>query len=61
MTQRDTMQSFHEPFSDSFYYGSEFASERFEDDPEHREDSGASGVTFRDVLNGFEDAQKEVR
>jgi hypothetical protein len=61
MTRRDIMQSVHEPFGDAFYYGPEFRSERFKDDPATREASGFSSTTYKDVLRNIEEAGKEVR
>lgn len=61
MTRRDTLHSMHEPFGDPFYFGPEFMSERFKDDAEHRNKSGYGGQTYKDVLDEFAKAEKEVR
>ena len=61
MTRRDIIQSVHEPFGDAYYYGPEFRSERFKDEPESREASGFSATTYGDVVSKIEHAGKEVR
>jgi hypothetical protein len=59
MTRRDILESVHEPFGDAFYYGPEFLSDRFRDDPATREASGFSKKTYKDILNEIEEAGKE--
>jgi hypothetical protein len=61
MTRRDTLQCAHEPFGDSFYYGPERLSERYENDESAREKSGFSKTTYRDVLERLEKDGSEVR
>ncbi|KAL9586065.1 MAG: hypothetical protein Q9212_001155 [Teloschistes hypoglaucus] len=53
MTQRDTLQCFHEPFGDAFYYGSERLSTRYEHDQEARDRSGLSKSTYQAILDRF--------
>lgn len=52
MTRRQTLQCAHEPFGDSFYYGPERLSERY--DEQGRQDSGFANVTYKDVLDRLE-------
>jgi hypothetical protein len=54
MTRRDTLQCAHEPFGDSFYYGPERLSERYENDEEARIQSGFSTTTYQDVFDRLE-------
>lgn len=61
MTRRDILESIHEPFGDAFYYGPEFLSDRFRDDPASREASGFSQRTYKDILESIMEAGKEVR
>ncbi|KAK2592522.1 hypothetical protein QQS21_009767 [Conoideocrella luteorostrata] len=59
MTRRDELASQHEPFGDAFYFGSEFVSPRFKDDPVRREASGVSIATYRNTLETFEEIQRQ--
>lgn len=61
MTRRDTLVCEHEPFGDAFYYGPERLSERFEKDPEAREQSGFSQTTYKDVFDRIEQDASQVR
>lgn len=62
MTRRDTLECIHEPFGDAFYFGPEYMSQRFEDDVQAREASGASDKTYLDIVDHIvEQGQKEVR
>jgi hypothetical protein len=54
MTRRDVLQCAHEPFGDSFYYGPERLSERYENDEEARIQSGFSKTTYQDVFDRLE-------
>ncbi|KAI7213290.1 hypothetical protein KC333_g6663 [Hortaea werneckii] len=54
MTQRDTLQTIHEPFGDAFYYGPERMGSRFESDEEAREQSGFAQSTFKTILERIE-------
>ncbi|RYO81663.1 hypothetical protein DL764_009729 [Monosporascus ibericus] len=54
MTRRDSLVCEHEPFGDPFYYGPERLGDRFENDPEVRENSGFSQTTYQDILDRFE-------
>lgn len=60
MTRRDVLESVHEPFGDAFYYGPEFLGDRFRDEPEARETSGFAETTYKDVLDRFDAAEREV-
>ncbi|KAK7751504.1 hypothetical protein SLS62_006591 [Diatrype stigma] len=61
MTRRDTLVCEHEPFGDAFYYGPERLSERFEKDPEAREQSGFSQTTYKDVFDRIEQDASQGR
>ena len=61
MTRRDTLDCFHEPFGDAYYYGTERLSSRFEDDEKTRSESGFSNSTFQTILDRFETDGAEVR
>jgi len=52
MTRRETLQCAHEPFGDSFYYGPERLSERYDD--KGRQESGFANTTYKDVLDRLE-------
>lgn len=60
MTRRETLQCAHEPFGDSFYYGPERLSERYEADEEARISSGFSNTTYKNVLERLERDGTEV-
>lgn len=60
MTLRNTMDSYHEPFGDPWYYGPERLSERFEKDPATREATGMSKTTYKDVFDGFKESEDQV-
>lgn len=61
MTRRDALKCVHEPFGDAFYFGPEFMSKRFADDVAYRQESGYSGKTYADIVNGIaQEGQKEV-
>ncbi|KAI6858441.1 hypothetical protein D0867_16240 [Hortaea werneckii] len=60
MTQRDTLQTIHEPFGDAFYYGPERMGSRFEGDEEAREQSGFAQSTFKTILERIEREAAEV-
>ncbi|KAI5459948.1 P-loop containing nucleoside triphosphate hydrolase protein [Mariannaea sp. PMI_226] len=59
MTRRDILESIHEPFGDAFYFGPEFLSDRFRDDPAAREASGFSQKTYKDILEPIMETGKE--
>jgi hypothetical protein len=61
MTRRDILESVHEPFGDAFYFGPEFLSDRFRDDPAARGDSGFDQKTYKDILDAVMESGKEVR
>lgn len=61
MTRRDTLVCEHEPFGDAFYYGPERLSQRFENDPDTREQSGFSETTYKDVFDRINEDDSEVR
>lgn len=62
MTRRDTLECIHEPFGDAFYFGPEFMSRRFDDNPEARETFGPTDKTYLDIVDHIvEQGQKEVR
>ncbi|KAI6915637.1 hypothetical protein KC366_g19280, partial [Hortaea werneckii] len=60
MTQRDTLQTIHEPFGDAFYYGPERMGSRFESDEKAREQSGFAQSTFKTILERIEREAAEV-
>ncbi|RMY93096.1 hypothetical protein D0862_09309 [Hortaea werneckii] len=60
MTQRDTLQTIHEPFGDAFYYGPERMGTRFESDEKAREQSGFAQSTFKTILERIEREAAEV-
>lgn len=60
MTQRDSLQTIHEPFGDAFYYGPERMGSRFEDDEDQRLKSGFADSTFKTILDRIEREGKEV-
>jgi hypothetical protein len=60
MTQRENLSCVHEPFGDAFYYGPERLSERYENDPEGREQSGFANTTYADVLRAIDESSEEV-
>lgn len=60
MTQRDTLQTIHEPFGDAFYYGPERMSSRFEQDADGRMKSGFAESTFKTILDRIEREAAEV-
>lgn len=60
MTLRNTMDSYHEPFGDPWYYGPERLSERFEKDAATREATGMSNTTYKDVFDGFKESENQV-
>ena len=60
MTRRDILQCAHEPFGDSFYYGPERLSERYENDEKGREASGFAKTTYNDVVYRLEQDGSEV-
>lgn len=55
LTRPDTIACAHEPFGDAFYYGPERLGHRFTDDAASRGRSGFSNVTYKDVLDRFDD------
>ncbi|KAH7349917.1 P-loop containing nucleoside triphosphate hydrolase protein [Plectosphaerella cucumerina] len=59
MTQRENLSCVHEPFGDAFYYGPERLSERYENDPEGREQSGFANTTYADVLRAIDESSEE--
>lgn len=61
MTRRDSIQCFHEPFGDAFYYGPERLSPRFADDEKTRLESGFSQSTYKTILDRIEREASEVR
>ncbi|ROT35901.1 hypothetical protein SODALDRAFT_316121 [Sodiomyces alkalinus F11] len=56
MTRRDELCSVHEPFGDSYYYGPERISPRYDNEPETREKTGFGNTTYADILKSIEDA-----
>ena len=60
MTRRDILKNYHEPFGDAFYFGPEFLSQRFKDDAAYRQNSGSGNKTYRDVIEDFQEAEREV-
>lgn len=61
MTRRDTLQCFHEPFGDAYYYGPERIAERYEQDEEARKESGYTDVTYKTIFDRFAKESPEVR
>jgi hypothetical protein len=61
MTRRDVLECSHEPFGDAFYFGPEFLSDRYRDDPEARQASATGNKTYKDVLDEFAQIENEVR
>jgi len=61
MTRRDSLECFHEPFGDPFYFGPERLSERYENDELSRVKSGYSKTTYKDVMDQLVDDTREVR
>lgn len=61
MTQRDTLECFHEPFGDAFYYGAERLSPRYGQDEETREKSGHTESTYRSVFDRVQSSHSRVR
>lgn len=61
MTRRDTLKCIHEPFGDAFYFGPERLSERYENDPQARLESGFADSTFKTIFDRIEREGKEVR
>lgn len=59
MTRRDILESIHEPFSDAFYYGPEFLSDRYRHDAAAREASGFSQKTYKEILDSIMDSGNE--
>lgn len=60
MTQREKLQTVHEPFGDAFYYGPERMGSRFEGDEESRLKSGFADSTFKTILDRIEREGEEV-
>lgn len=60
MTQREKLQTVHEPFGDAFYYGPERMGARFEGDEESRLKSGFADSTFKTILDRIEREGEEV-
>ncbi|KAL2752722.1 hypothetical protein ACRALDRAFT_2112793 [Sodiomyces alcalophilus JCM 7366] len=58
MTRRDELASAHEPFGDSYYYGPERVSPRYDNDPRIREKTGFGNATYADILKSIEDASE---
>ena len=54
MTRRDTLVCEHEPFGEPYYYGPERLGNRFENDPEYRENTGFSQATYKDIFDKIE-------
>ncbi|KAL8803039.1 MAG: hypothetical protein Q9182_003409 [Xanthomendoza sp. 2 TL-2023] len=61
MTQRDTLECFHEPFGDAFYYGPERLGSRYEDDLDGREASGFTQSTYQTILDRISRASEGKR
>lgn len=61
MTRRDTLNCIHEPFGEAFYFGPEFMSKRFANDPTARQESGNADKTYLDTIDDIAgDGQNEV-
>ncbi|KAH0543263.1 hypothetical protein FGG08_002427 [Glutinoglossum americanum] len=50
----------HEPFGDSFYFGPERLSERYEGDEVERRESGFADVTFGDVVRSIQKEEEKA-
>jgi len=61
MTRKHTLQSFHEPFGDAYYFGPERLAERYEEDEKARIDSGYSNSTYRSIFDDIVRGTLEVR
>lgn len=61
MTRTETLKCIHEPFGDSFYFGPERLSERYEEDPEARVESGFGDSTYKTVFDRIDRESSEVR
>ncbi|OAQ95105.1 dynamin family protein [Purpureocillium lilacinum] len=59
MTRRDVLDSQHEPFGDAFYYGPEFLSDRYRDDPATRAAHPQSDQTYKSILDHFAEVEKQ--
>ncbi|PHH65101.1 hypothetical protein CDD80_1041 [Ophiocordyceps camponoti-rufipedis] len=59
MVCRDELECQHEPFSDAYYFGPEFLSDRFRDDDATRRASPAADTTFKSLLDGFDDIERQ--
>ncbi|PFH59868.1 hypothetical protein XA68_11760 [Ophiocordyceps unilateralis] len=59
MVCRDELQCQHEPFSDAFYFGPEFLSHRYRHDAATRRASPAADATYKSLLDGFDQVQRE--
>lgn len=60
MTQRKTLPTFHEPFGDAFYFGSERMGSRYEKDEKARLDSGLADATYKTILDSIDRETAEV-
>lgn len=61
MTCRNSMDSYHEPFGDPFYFGAESLSDRFKDDAETRDATGMTNSTYKSVFDSFKESENQVR
>ena len=61
MTQRDSLTCIHEPFGDTFYYGPERMSERFDQDEKRRKESGCTDSTYKTIIDRLDGESAEVR
>ncbi|RCI13808.1 hypothetical protein L249_8009 [Ophiocordyceps polyrhachis-furcata BCC 54312] len=59
MACRDELQCQHEPFSDAFYFGPEFLSDRYRDDAATRLASPAADATYKSLLDSFDQVQRQ--
>ena len=61
MTQREALNTIHEPFGDCFYFGPERLSERYEADEQARVKSGFQNSTYKSVMDHIKKETTEVR
>lgn len=61
MNCQERVQCIHEPFGDAFYYGPERLSERYENDPKGRRESGFEKSTYRTIFENIDSQNSKVR